>query len=112
MCSIMSSRKSTSCISRFRGLRSGLKLYKYYYRTLCHLDCQWQKTECLQLQCKALDEESLTGVYRSVRRSIPENLNIQSVKTLLLQQRLLEISQDSGCGDISTIVLSFALHLK
>lgn len=58
------------------------------------MGCQWQTIGSLQLQCQALDEEVLTGVYRSVRRSIPENLNIQSVKTVLLQQRLLEFSHE------------------
>jgi hypothetical protein len=39
-------------------------------------------------------------------------VNIQSVKTALLQQRLVEFSQETGCSDISTIVLSFALSFK
>ena len=106
----MSSRRATSYITRFRVLRSSLKLY--HYRTVRHLDCQWQMIECLQLQWQALNEESLTGVYRSVRRSISGNVNIQSVKTVLLQKRLVEFSQETGYSDISTIGLSFALSFK
>lgn len=106
----MASRRSASCIARFRGLCSGVKLYNY--RTLRHLACQWRTIECLQLYCQALDEETLTGVYRSGWRRIPVNFNIQSLIAVSLQQRFVEFSQNSGCSDISTIALYFALTVK
>ena len=81
MCSITNFRLATSCIARVRGLLSGLKLYNY--NTLRHMDCQWQMSSATVSGTK-------WGDYRSVRRSILENLNIQSVITVSLQQRLVD----------------------